>query len=51
MHFEAIPTPKPRTPKQNAQKSQIFTTKALTTTAITTKIKAKGRVLSLERWH
>jgi hypothetical protein len=51
MHFEAIPTPKPRTPKQNAQESQISTTKTPTTTAITTKTKAKGRALSLERWH
>jgi hypothetical protein len=51
MHFEAIPTPKPRTLKQNAQKPQTSTTKAPITTAITTKTKAKGRALSLERWH
>jgi hypothetical protein len=51
MHFEAILTSKPRTPKQNAQEPQIFTIKAPTTTATTTKIKAKGRVLPLERWH
>jgi hypothetical protein len=51
MHFETIPTPKPRTPKQNAQEPQTFITKAPTITATTTKIKAKGRVLPLERWH
>jgi hypothetical protein len=46
MHFEAMPTPRPRTPKQ----SVIVITAAITT-AITTKTKAKGRALSLERWH
>jgi hypothetical protein len=51
MHFEAIPTPKSRTPKQNAQESQIFIIKAPIIIATTTKIKAKGRVLSLERWY
>jgi GAG-pre-integrase domain len=51
MHFEAISTPKPRTSKQNAQEPQISTTKAPTITATTTKTKAKGRALSLERWH
>jgi hypothetical protein len=50
MHFEAISTPKPRTPKQNAQEPQTSTIKALTT-ATTTKTKAKGRALPLERWH
>jgi hypothetical protein len=44
MHFEAIPTPKPRTPKQ----STTATTTAATTA--TTK-KAKGRALPLEKWH
>jgi hypothetical protein len=44
MHFEAIPTPKPRTPTQ--------TTTATTTAATTaTTKKAKGRALPLERWH
>jgi hypothetical protein len=38
MHFETMPTPRPRTLKQSA-------------TAITTKTKAKGRALSLKRWH
>jgi hypothetical protein len=51
MHFEAIPTPKPRTPKQNAQEPQTSTTKAPTITATITKTKAKGRALFLERWH
>jgi hypothetical protein len=56
MHFEAMPTPKPRTPKQNAQEPQTSTTKApttATTTAATTATtkKAKGRALPLERWH
>ena len=49
MHFEAIFTPKPRTPMQNAQESQISIIKAPTITAIITKIKAKGRALPLER--
>jgi hypothetical protein len=51
MHFEAIPTPKPRTPKQNAQELQTSTIKALITTATTTKTKAKGRALPLKKWH
>jgi hypothetical protein len=46
MHFEAMPTPKPRTPKQSAT-----ATTATTTTATTTKTKAKGRALPLKRWH
>jgi GAG-pre-integrase domain len=54
MHFEAMPTPKPRTPKQSATATTTAATTATTTaitTATTTKIKAKGRALPLERWH
>jgi hypothetical protein len=60
MHFKAMPAPKSRTPKQDAQEPQAPTKAFITTittdaTAITTTItttkKAKGRVLSLERWH
>jgi hypothetical protein len=67
MHFKAMPTPKPRTPKQNAQEAQTSieapATTATTTVATTAikatpkkakgkaKRKAKGRALSLKRWH
>jgi hypothetical protein len=60
--FQAIPTPKPRTPKQNTQEAQTpteapatATTTAATTATRTTTKKAKGkakeRALPLERWH
>jgi hypothetical protein len=51
MHFEAILTPKSRTPKQNAQEPQTSITKAPIITATTIKTKAKGRALFLKRWH
>jgi hypothetical protein len=52
MHFEAIPTPRPRTPKQNATATITAATTATTTAATTATIKkAKGRALPLERWH
>jgi hypothetical protein len=44
MHFEAMPTPRPRTPKQS-----VIAIITATTTATTTKIKVKGRALSLKR--
>jgi hypothetical protein len=52
MHFEAIPTPKPRTPKQTTTATITAAITATTTAAITviTK-KAKGRALPLERWY
>jgi GAG-pre-integrase domain len=52
MHFEAIPTPKPRTPKQSTTATTTAATTATTTAATTaTTKKAKGRALPLERWH
>ena len=61
MHFKAMPTTsKPRTSKQNAQEPQAPTKAPTTTTTTdatattittTTTKKAKGRALSLKRWH